>query len=87
MFSLLRVSMVIAGSWDWQKGRMHGTPLPETPRAGAKPWRRDVPPRRLQPLAVALIINESLYTNNNSTACIYNINTVSVFLLLILIYS
>ena len=29
-----RELMVIAVSWDWQEGCMHGTPLEETPRAG-----------------------------------------------------
>ena len=33
----LQKSMVISGSWDWQDGRMHGTPLAETLRVGAGP--------------------------------------------------
>ena len=31
--------MVIAGTWDYQEGRTHGTSLAGTPWAGVEPWR------------------------------------------------
>ena len=46
--------MNIAGNWDWQEGCVHGTPLAETPRAGAEPW----PPRRATSVEIVVLGNQ-----------------------------
>ena len=50
LVAVCRESIVTAGIWDWQEGRMQRTPLLGIPRAVAKPW----PPRLSQVLVVVL---------------------------------
>ena len=65
--------MVIAGSWDWQEGRMHGTPLVETPRAGAEPW----PLRCATSACAPLLVVVGKFTEN--IACSLFISKVNIF--------
>ena len=72
--------MVIATSWDWQEGRMHGTLLAGTQGLVPNSGYRSVPPQLLLPLLVvvemeapAILIYEYKFMNkkylNNLIKC------------------
>ena len=54
-----RESMVITGSWDYQEGCAHGTPLAGNPWAGAEPW----PPRCATPACNPISSSSSSKSN------------------------
>ena len=68
--------MVIAGTWDYQEGRTHGTPLAGTPELASNRDRRDAPPWCVLPLVVVVVDAYTLIQIFLNHSCfIYFMNT------------